>query len=111
MLHGLARADLNGTTGTVRKYDAAKGRYAVTMYNGTSILLREDNLKPKPPDDAAPSVSYSPPVIPMDEEGPSKDALLHELHQLLKDGMLKADLLKKEGDERAASEDGSVAVS
>ena len=89
--HGLvSRKDLNGVIGIVRKYDAEKGRYAVTLPDRTSILLKADNLKHRTPDRPV-----EPPLTET-REAPSKDELLHEVHSLLRDGLLQANLLKPE---------------
>ena len=47
MIHGLSsRPELNEQVGTIERYNAAKGRFAVRLADGKSILLKAANLEP-----------------------------------------------------------------
>lgn len=40
----VSKPELNGQKGTVRDYDASKGRYVVSMQNGVALALKPENL-------------------------------------------------------------------
>ena len=112
MCHGLIRTEMNGCIGSITVFDAEKQRYAVSLPNGSSVLLKVENLKRHAPAAASvPSAACNETEEQMQEDAPSKDALLRELHDLLHEGMLKANLLKVEGDERTASSREGVRLS
>ena len=47
-VHGLnARPDLNGRSGRADSFDAASGRYHVTLDGGETVALRAANLRPQ----------------------------------------------------------------
>ena len=52
-INGLkARPELNGLTGSIVSYDAAKGRYAVKTPDGEQVLLKQLNLELPPAEES-----------------------------------------------------------
>ena len=85
------RGDLNGRFARVVSFDPKKDTWSVWVEGEPKkFALKADNLKHRTPDRPV-----EPPLTET-REAPSKDELLHEVHSLLRDGLLQANLLKPE---------------